>query len=75
MRYKGEYSPSYLADPVSRILIDIGLSDHRLQETCAWFPLPTCLPLLDEYRYACFENPDNSMISIPEVEEGSYVDI
>jgi len=53
MRYKGEYLPSYLADP----------------ETCAWFPLSTCLPLLDEYRYACFQNPDNSMRGIPEVEE------
>ncbi|KAJ7129806.1 arginine-tRNA-protein transferase [Mycena epipterygia] len=44
MRYKGEYSPSYLADP----------------ENYAWFPLKTCIPLLEKYRYACFSQPDNS---------------
>ncbi|KAF8222772.1 hypothetical protein L208DRAFT_1426287 [Tricholoma matsutake] len=53
MRYKGDYSPSYLADP----------------ETYAWFPLSTCLPLLDKYRYACFQNPDHFMNVFPEDEE------
>ncbi|KAJ6629113.1 arginine-tRNA-protein transferase [Mycena sp. CBHHK59/15] len=47
MRYKGEYSPSYLVDP----------------ETYDWFPLGTCLPLLDKYRYACFSQPDHSIAS------------
>ncbi|KAJ7507668.1 arginine-tRNA-protein transferase [Mycena galericulata] len=45
MRYKGDYSPSYLADP----------------ETYEWFPLKTCIPLLEKYRYACFSNPDHSI--------------
>ncbi|KAJ6516014.1 arginine-tRNA-protein transferase [Mycena sanguinolenta] len=44
MRYKGDYSPSYLADP----------------ETYEWFPLETCVPLLEKYRYACFSHPDHS---------------
>ncbi|KAJ7742494.1 arginine-tRNA-protein transferase [Mycena maculata] len=43
MRYKGDYSPSYLADP----------------ETYEWFPLKTCIPLLEKFRYACFSNPDH----------------
>ncbi|KAG5642533.1 hypothetical protein DXG03_002606 [Asterophora parasitica] len=42
MRYKGEYAPSYLADP----------------ETYTWHPLPSCVALLDKQRYACFERPD-----------------
>ncbi|KAJ7638701.1 arginine-tRNA-protein transferase [Roridomyces roridus] len=45
MRYKGEYSPSYLADP----------------ETYEWTPLETCMPLLEKHRYACFSNPDHSI--------------
>ncbi|KAJ7179881.1 arginine-tRNA-protein transferase [Mycena crocata] len=44
MRYKGEYSPSFLADP----------------ETYDWYPLKTCIPLLEKYRYACFSQPDHS---------------
>ncbi|KAJ6599183.1 arginine-tRNA-protein transferase [Mycena vulgaris] len=50
MRYKGEYSPSYLADP----------------ETYVWFPLKTCIPLLEKYRYACFSNPDHSSAESPD---------
>ncbi|KAJ7904373.1 arginine-tRNA-protein transferase, partial [Mycena olivaceomarginata] len=46
MRYKGDYSPSYLADP----------------ETYEWFPLESCIPLLDKYRYACFSRPDHSTV-------------
>ncbi|TFK43638.1 arginine-tRNA-protein transferase [Crucibulum laeve] len=41
MRYKGDYSPSYLADP----------------ETYEWYPLDKCIPLLEKYRYACFSEP------------------
>nr|GAT54050.1 predicted protein [Mycena chlorophos] len=45
MRYKGEYSPSYLADP----------------ETFEWYPLhATCVPLLEKNRYACFSKPQDS---------------
>ncbi|KAI0650632.1 arginine-tRNA-protein transferase [Trametes meyenii] len=45
MRYKGEYSPSYLADP----------------EEYTWFPLNKCRPLLDKYHYACFSHPEQSL--------------
>ncbi|KAF9568968.1 hypothetical protein CPC08DRAFT_757172 [Agrocybe pediades] len=45
MKYKGEYYPSYLADP----------------ETYDWFPLDTCKPLLESHRYACFSEPSHSM--------------
>lgn len=44
MRYKGDYSPSYLADP----------------ETFKWFPLESCISLLQEYNYACFSQPSHS---------------
>ncbi|KAJ7179174.1 arginine-tRNA-protein transferase [Mycena filopes] len=44
MKYKGDYHPSYLADP----------------ETYVWFPLKECLPLLEQNRYACFSEPDHS---------------
>ncbi|PPQ67826.1 hypothetical protein CVT26_007073 [Gymnopilus dilepis] len=44
MRYKGDYAPSYLADP----------------ETYEWFPLEKCIPLLEEFKYACFANIDHS---------------
>ncbi|KAJ7068156.1 arginine-tRNA-protein transferase [Mycena amicta] len=51
MRYKGDYSPSYLADP----------------ETFEWFPLTTCTPLLEKYRYACFSNPQHSTNKDPKL--------
>jgi len=44
MRYKGDYSPSYLADP----------------ESYEWFPLETCISLLQKYNYACFSQPSHS---------------
>ncbi|KAG8825715.1 hypothetical protein FRC17_008559 [Serendipita sp. 399] len=44
MRYKGDYSPSYLLDT----------------ESYSWYPLSECTPLLDKYRYACFSNPSHS---------------
>ncbi|PVF91857.1 hypothetical protein CPB86DRAFT_745086 [Serendipita vermifera] len=44
MRYKGDYSPSFLLDP----------------ESNEWYPLEQCKPLLDKHRYACFSNPDHS---------------
>ncbi|KAG7449238.1 uncharacterized protein BT62DRAFT_945332, partial [Guyanagaster necrorhizus] len=44
MRYKGQYSPSFLVDP----------------ETYEWYPLEQCTRLLDTNRYACFSYPDHS---------------
>ncbi|KAL1739470.1 hypothetical protein HDZ31DRAFT_77573, partial [Schizophyllum fasciatum] len=45
MRYKGEYSPSYLADP----------------EKYDWYPIEECKKLLDQNRYACFAHPEHSV--------------
>ncbi|KAF8138603.1 arginine-tRNA-protein transferase [Boletus edulis] len=45
MKYKGEYSPSYLADP----------------EDFTWHPLNNCVDLLNKYRYAVFSQPDHSL--------------
>ncbi|KAF8639714.1 hypothetical protein AX17_000976 [Amanita inopinata Kibby_2008] len=56
MRYKGEYSPSYLADPVSY----------------QWYPLKECIPLLERYRYACFSDPDRSIHGTAEPDDDSY---
>ncbi|EJU06406.1 hypothetical protein DACRYDRAFT_103351 [Dacryopinax primogenitus] len=41
MRYKGDYSPSYLLDP----------------EDYTWHSLPTCVPLLDAHQYVSFSHP------------------
>ncbi|KIK75335.1 hypothetical protein PAXRUDRAFT_835710 [Paxillus rubicundulus Ve08.2h10] len=45
MRYKGEYSPSFLADP----------------EDFAWYPLKSCTEILDKYRYGVFSHPEHSL--------------
>ena len=45
MRYKGEYTPSYLADP----------------ETYEWYPIEQCQKSLDNHRYACFAHPEHSI--------------
>ncbi|KAK0491001.1 arginine-tRNA-protein transferase [Armillaria novae-zelandiae] len=44
MRYKGQYSPSFLVDP----------------ETYEWCPFEQCSALLDANRYACFSCPSHS---------------
>ncbi|KAF9646768.1 hypothetical protein BDM02DRAFT_3099355 [Thelephora ganbajun] len=44
MRYKGEYSPSYLLDP----------------EEYTWHPLQECKKELDKAHYACFAHPEHS---------------
>ncbi|KAI0254902.1 arginine-tRNA-protein transferase [Lactifluus subvellereus] len=49
MKYKGEYSPSYLADP----------------EDFSWHFLPACQEALDRFRYACFTHPGNSLEGQP----------
>lgn len=45
MRYKGEYAPSYLADP----------------EDFTWHPLKECQAILDGHRYGAFTNPEHSL--------------
>lgn len=45
MKYKGDYSPSYLADP----------------EEYTWHPLEVCTTLLDKYHYATFAHPGHSL--------------
>ncbi|KAG2083812.1 arginine-tRNA-protein transferase [Suillus cothurnatus] len=45
MKYKGGFSPSYLADP----------------EEFTWFPLADCIPQLEKFRYAAFVHPKNSL--------------
>ncbi|KAH9899760.1 arginine-tRNA-protein transferase [Cubamyces lactineus] len=47
MRYKGDYAPSYLADP----------------EENTWHPLERCRPLLEQNHYACFAHPEHSLKS------------
>ncbi|KAK2466134.1 hypothetical protein APHAL10511_001776 [Amanita phalloides] len=56
MRYKGEYSPSYLADPV----------------TYQWYPLKDCIPLMEKYRYACFSDPSQSIEGDTAPDDDSY---
>lgn len=55
MRYKGDYSPSYLADP----------------EDYTWHPLEFCIPLLDRYHYATFTQPEHSLESPADIEDVS----
>ncbi|TBU33230.1 arginine-tRNA-protein transferase [Dichomitus squalens] len=45
MRYKGEYSPTYVLDP----------------EDYTWFPLEQFRPLLDQYHYASCAHPDRCL--------------
>ncbi|KAI0265192.1 arginine-tRNA-protein transferase [Gloeopeniophorella convolvens] len=49
MKYKGEYSPSFLADP----------------EDFTWHPLSECQKSLDKHRYACFTHPERSLEGLP----------
>ncbi|EMD40631.1 hypothetical protein CERSUDRAFT_111211 [Gelatoporia subvermispora B] len=46
MRYKGDYSPSFLLDP----------------EEYNWHPLKSCRAILDQYKYASFEHPERSQV-------------
>ncbi|KZT53310.1 hypothetical protein CALCODRAFT_486451 [Calocera cornea HHB12733] len=52
MRYKGDYSPSFLLDP----------------EEYTWYPIASCLPLLDKHRYVSFAHP-------PEAGEARQIDV
>jgi len=49
MKYKGEYSPSYLADP----------------EDFSWHPLTICESALERFRFACFTHPEHSLAGQP----------
>jgi len=53
MRYKGDYSPSFLLDP----------------EEYTWFPLKECAPHLDKHRYVSFAHPDAYFDEDPGPEE------
>jgi arginine-tRNA-protein transferase len=63
MRYKGEYAPSYLADPVRipppsawlRSVLTV------LQETYDWYPIEKCIPLLKTNRYSSFSHPEHNL--------------
>ncbi|KIY46622.1 hypothetical protein FISHEDRAFT_46915 [Fistulina hepatica ATCC 64428] len=57
MRYKGDYFPSYLADP----------------ETYEWVPLEKCVPMLDQHRYASFSHPEHSIKLEEPVPKGQYI--
>ncbi|KAG1755820.1 arginine-tRNA-protein transferase [Suillus lakei] len=57
MKYKGEYSPSYLADP----------------EKFTWFPLVDCVPQLEKFRYAAFVHPEHSLEGPQDPGEGPPV--
>jgi len=65
MKYKGEYAPSFLADPVCNytdtILLYQYTNPNSSQETFEWYPLETCILQLAKNRYACFSNPDHSI--------------
>jgi arginine-tRNA-protein transferase len=67
MRYKGEYSPSYLADPVSDNVFESRKTGQsipsflQIQEEFIWFPLPDCIPQLERFRYATFVHPEHSL--------------
>ncbi|KAG8218768.1 arginine-tRNA-protein transferase [Butyriboletus roseoflavus] len=54
MSYKGEYTPSFLADP----------------EDFTWHPLKSCVELLDKYRYAVFSQPGHSLAGPDDPGEG-----
>ena len=59
MQYKGEYSPSYLLDPVRPTSPPLFFFDG-MQEEYTWHPLPECEKELDKTRYACFAHPEHS---------------
>lgn len=58
MRYKGDYYPSYLADP----------------EEYTWYPLETCRPLLDKFHYVSFAHPEHNLEAPATEEATSDID-
>ncbi|KAF5393600.1 hypothetical protein D9757_000124 [Collybiopsis confluens] len=70
MRYKGEYQPSYLSDPVECLSAhcfdwECQLKLKFFQETHEWHPFGECSKLLNEFRYACFSHPERSIRGEP----------
>ncbi|KAG1907323.1 arginine-tRNA-protein transferase [Suillus fuscotomentosus] len=59
MKYKGGYSPSYLADP----------------EKFTWFPLADCISQLEKFRYAAFVHPEHSLEGPQDPGEGPPVPV
>ncbi|KAG1874557.1 arginine-tRNA-protein transferase [Suillus subalutaceus] len=57
MKYKGGFSPSYLADP----------------EEFTWVPLADCIPQLEKFRYAAFVHPEHSLEGPQDPGEGPPV--
>ena len=70
MKYKGEYSPSFLADPVGVLSDKRKLSNKFGQEDFMWHPLQDCIELLDKYRYAAFSEPGHSLAGPDDPGEG-----
>ncbi|KAF5369803.1 hypothetical protein D9758_001173 [Tetrapyrgos nigripes] len=68
MRYKGEYQPSYLCDPVSPYAQSSSRLADLSQETYSWFPFSECAQLLDKNRYGCFSSPERSLEGPPGLE-------
>ena len=65
MKYKGEYSPSYLADPVCHIYLPWVSWLSAPQEDFSWHPLSGCKDALERFRYACFTHPEHSLEGQP----------
>lgn len=68
MKYKGEFSPSYLADPVCYSYLycpDQSSLTTLLQEDFNWHPLSACENALERFRYACFTHPEHSLEGPP----------
>lgn len=67
MKYKGEFSPSYLADPVCTFTLSASARIHSspLQEDFSWHPLSACENALERFRYACFAHPERSLEGQP----------
>ncbi|TFY59793.1 hypothetical protein EVJ58_g5558 [Rhodofomes roseus] len=57
MRYKGDYAPSYLADP----------------EEYTWCPLEQCRPALEGHRYVSFAHPEHNLEGPPDVPEDDSI--
>lgn len=78
MRYKGDYQPSFLADPVSLALLELSTRlvlkvIYDEQEDYTWHPLDiVCRPLLEKHRYACFSAPERSSNAEVDDDEGMY---
>ncbi|KAH9843904.1 arginine-tRNA-protein transferase [Rhodofomes roseus] len=57
MRYKGDYAPSYLADP----------------EEYTWCPFEQCRPALEGHRYVSFAHPEHNLEGPPDVPEDDSI--